>query len=572
MQQLIICHLSVMRETDFQIRLQELFGQQSALTTLVGEDYNKFTHDDDAPADVHMKMISLVFPYEFAIELLTNSEFLHEYMRTVLWYKVEKHLDAVSTIFQQIKQFEKLSNFASNYHFFTAQNPMYFSMAETFVTLFARSKMLQVGWDDLRNFAIEEKCALIARQGAIDCGLNTELVARLRELGARGPEDGLHEYLRPIKELPNGPKNVHIFDPDQPEELELPELYHVVLELRKMPLAISPSAMLGVLSNAIFWLTTALHEAAGQKIGADEIFQFFVFSLSVAKLWCLPGLLSFVDSFIDEALRETKFEYYIEQMRSALDFIDHKVIPVQPYVLLPNYDLPLRLARRLKPVGDAPIAMKGFEVFAFPIWARECELFFPALLRYEGSEAIAICRQYRVVDGDDVAPTGMRKILTLHGTFFQLPREFIAERKLIRLTGGDYAAEYEDLAMVSAMIQMLGCNVANPSTAAIDKLLGLVAKTWKIDGVVKRERSGEVVDREQGKIQVNRIVADLQKALVLLEFLPMNFAVDAKMNLETVEAMKVFFKQNTRSAREFVFDWRFFDAIVTISRKRAMKM
>jgi hypothetical protein len=86
-----------------------------------------------------------------------------------------------------------------------------------------------------------------------------------------------------------------------------------------MPLAMSPLSVLCVPSNAIFWLPTALHEAAGQKIGADEIFQFCVLSLSVAKLCRLPGLISFVDTFIEEALRETKFEYYIEQMRSALD-------------------------------------------------------------------------------------------------------------------------------------------------------------------------------------------------------------------------------------------------------------
>jgi hypothetical protein len=38
LQQLISCHLFVLQQTKFQILLQELFGQQSALTTLVGED------------------------------------------------------------------------------------------------------------------------------------------------------------------------------------------------------------------------------------------------------------------------------------------------------------------------------------------------------------------------------------------------------------------------------------------------------------------------------------------------------------------------------------------------------
>jgi hypothetical protein len=442
---------------------------------------------------------------------------------------------------------------------------MYFSMAETFVTMFTRQKMLAVGWDDLRNFAVEEKCALIAQQGTTKCGLNPGLVERLRALRHSAPPPSAAEYLRPIRAVEKPPRNVHIFDPDRPEQLELEELYHVILELRKIPLATSPSAMLGVLSNAIHWLTTALHMAAGQKIGADEIFQFFVFCVSVAKLWCLPGLISFVDSFIDEALRETKFEYYIQQMRSALEFIEGMVIPVPPFVLLPNYDLPLRLARRLELVSEETVLKKGFEVYAFPIWARECELFFPAMLRYTGTEAIAVCRQYKIIEGALVVP-GMKPIVTLDGTFFQLTSEYLNEKQLIKVDGGDYAAAYEDLALVSAMIQMLGCNVANPSIGAIDKLIGHVARMWRMETVL----TADGVNRKKGEEAVQRHVGELQRALVVLEILPMTFPLDGKMNLETVEAMKAFFQQNGRTKLEFTLDRRFFfEAIVAASRRKA---
>jgi hypothetical protein len=543
----------VLRQKEFQILLQELFGQQSALTTRVGGDYQKITKDDDAPADTHMKMISLVFPYEFAVELLSNTDFCVELLRQVLQFRAEEedaHLKAVSAIFNMIRQFRKLTTLSNSYIFFTAQNPMYFSLAEHFVTMFVRPKMLAVGWDLLRNFSTEEKCALIARQGAQDCGLNPQLLKKLTELGPAGAGESVAEHLRPISDEGFG-KNVHVLDTEIPAEVEVQKLYHVVLEIRKVPLGVSPSAMLGHLSNAMHWLTSALHAGAGMQVGADEIFQFFVFCLSVAKLWCLPSLITFIDRHMDDALRETKFNYYIEQLKSALEFIEGRVIPVPPFLLMPFAELPDRLVGRLEQVDDRRITMKGFEIYAFPIWAKECEKFFPALMRYTGSEEIAICYQFRIVDDTDIcAGTKMEPILTLHGTFYQLTAQFILENQMVRIDNGDYVKSADDLALVSAMVLMLNCTVANPSIEKIPEMFRHVATQWNVP--------------KGTMIGIGIIVAEVQRALVLLEILPTNFSVDGKMNRETVQGMNVFFCQNMRSRKKtpFVFDQRFFDAMM----------
>jgi hypothetical protein len=250
-------------------------------------------------------------------------------------------------------------------------------------------------------------------------------------------------------------------------------------------------------------------------------------------------------------------------MRSALEFIEGRVIPVPPFVLLPNYELPLRLARRFEAVSEETVQMKGFEVYAFPIWARECELFFPALLRYTGTEAIAVCRQYKIVEGELKVP-GMKPILTLHGTFYQLTSEYLTEKQLIKVDGGDYMAAYEELALVSAMVQMLGCNVANPSIGAIDKLIGHVARMWRMENVL----TADGVNKKKGEEAVQRCVGALQRALVVLEILPMTFPLDGRMNLETVEAMKAFFQQNSRAKMEFTLDRRFAEAITAASRRK----
>jgi hypothetical protein len=506
-----------------------------------------------------MKMISLVFPYEFAVELLSNTDFCVAMLREVLQFRAEEddaHAKAVSAIFNMIRRFQKLTTLSNSYIFFTAQNPMYFSLAEHFVTMFVRPKLLALERDLLRNFATEEKCALIARRGAQDCGLNPQLLKNLTELGATGTGESVTEHLRPISDKGPG-KNVHVLDTELPPEVEVQKLYHVVLEIRKVPLGVSPSAMLGHLSNAMHWLTSALHKCAGMQVGADEIFQFFVFCLSVAKLWCLPSLITFIDKYMDDALRETKFNYYIEQLRSALEFIEGRVIPVPPFLLMPFAELPDRLVGRVEQVDDHRITMRGFEIYAFPIWANQCEKFFPALMSYTGSQEIAVCYQFRIIDSTDIcAGTKMEQILTLHGTFYQLTAEFIVENQMVRIDNGDYVGSADDLALVSAMVLMLKCNVTNPSIGKISDMFTHVKKQWKVP-------RGEMIG-------IGIIVAEVQKALVELEILPTNFSVDGKMNRETVQGMTVFFYQNMRSMKRtpFVFDQRFFDAMMRFMARR----
>jgi hypothetical protein len=134
--------------------------------------------------------------------------------------------------------------------------------------------------------------------------LSEEYVQRLKDLRIPPQEltdEGL--FLRPITQNPG----LHVPEDDISRQVEIAELHHIVLELRKLPLQLSPSSVLCVAANAIQMLTAALRLCAGRSVGGDEIFQFFVFCLSLAKVWCLPALVSFVDTFVDEAIRETNF-------------------------------------------------------------------------------------------------------------------------------------------------------------------------------------------------------------------------------------------------------------------------
>ena len=385
-QQTISCHLYVLKKDKFQILLQELYGQQSALTTLVGSDYQKYTNDNDVPADIHLKMIVLVFPFEFVVDLLSNADFFRKFLMTVLEYNPKNHVKYVSIIFNMIRNFKTLVTFTNSVHFFTAKNPMYFMLAEHFITLFVHEKMFKINWNLLKNFSTQEKCILIAKHGMIACDLNQKLIDKVKSAAKRREKNDNDEeiYLRPYEKT----KEVEI------EDMEIPELKHVVLELRKIPLQTSPSAMLYVLSNALQWLTSIL-TVDGEYIGADEIFQFFVFVLAMAKLNCLDGLISFIDTFVDDALRETKFEYYIQQLRSGKEFINDRLLPEQPYILFPFASVPERLNNVLKIVENETITLKGFEIYAFPTWNINIDNIFPSFIMYTGSNETIKCYKSR---------------------------------------------------------------------------------------------------------------------------------------------------------------------------------
>jgi hypothetical protein len=435
-------------------------------------------------------------------------------------------LEAVSVIFNQIRDFRKLSSLSTAYRFFTAENPMYFALAEQFVSIFVHNKMLRRDWEPLRNFSAAEKCALIARQGAIDCGLSETFVGRLKEL--RVPPEELNVerlFLRPI----NRNRGIHVPEDDMSGQVEIAELHHIVLELRKLPLQPSPSSVLCVLANSIQMLTSALRLCAGQSVGADEIFQFFVFCVSLAKLWCLPALVSFVDTFIDEALRETKFEYYIEQLRSSLEFIDNRFLPVQPFVIFPVPRPPARLAAMMKPTAAGVISIKGFEVYALPTWSPARDKLFPAMIRYTGTDQFAKCYQFVVSDTTKLDPgLTLEAIATLHGTFLQLTPERIEEYSMIRVDDGDYVSHIEEIAAISAMMKMAGAGpVLNSSVGKMAKLYEVVRSLWRLP----EPRLGVAA-------QIRIVIQSIQQALVDQRRLPRTFIVDGSLDIDTLAAIE----------------------------------
>lgn len=647
LQQVISCHIFTLQQSNFQILLHELYGQQSALTTLVGEEYKKCTSDSDLPADIHLQMIFLVFPWEFIIDLLSNSKFLKTLLKTVLNYNPSKHVKAVSTIFSSIQKFQTLPLLATKIRFFTAQAPMYFALAELLVTIFTHNAMMKVNWNPLLNFSIAEKCALIAQHGIQICELNSGLMKALHEGSLKREKDDQpsdeFSYLRPIESI----QQLSSESEEDIDEIELPELRHVVLELRKIEYKFSPSSMLFCLSNALQWLTAAL-TVDGRQIGADESFQFFAFCLSNSKLSCLPAIVSFIDKFVDDALHETKYEYYIEHLRSGFQFIDNRLLPVQPFLIfpfahppphlkgiltrvevkeenknattksidssttkdtkisdsidesksisnetnkissesnekstndketeiaddssnqkesaaanddskkeksatIPSENLQTETHQRQKKKTGEPILMKGFEMFAFPTWTNEYNTLFPAMIRYTGKLGSVLCYQYNVssITALNAFNETFEAIPTLHGTFFQLKEELIKSAFMIKIDNEDYEKEEDNIEVFSSLMLMASNIINNPKLSMLDQVFTTVKIEWRFHS-------------NDSTVVIKTAVAEVQKALVLLNFLPESFPIDGVFNFETISAIRQFIKN-----RKLIITPQLFKAIVSAAK------
>jgi hypothetical protein len=127
--------------------------------------------------------------------------------------------------------------------------------------------------------------------------------------------------------------------------------------------------------------------------------------------------------------------------------------------------------------------MRGFVVYAIPTWSPAYDDLFPAMIRYTGTDDVAICYQYRILDGKLTRDIPLDTIPTWHGSFFQLSAEMIGHLKMIRVEDGDYVAHVPDVATMSSMMQMVGTEVVNPSLQGMNKLFEKVAELWRIFGL-----------------------------------------------------------------------------------------
>jgi hypothetical protein len=297
-------------------------------------------------------------------------------------------------------------------------------------------------------------------------------------------------------------------------------------ELRRMIYQTTPSAILCVLSNARAWLTNAL-TVDGNVVGAEELFQFFVFAIACADMRYLPSLISFVRTFMDDGLRDTRFGYLFTQLSCSLDFIHQALLPVKPFLIFPFRNVPPALKDNLTFVSS--VVMRGFATYAFPSFTPNLQSLFPALLQYTGVEGdVSICNQFQLRSTVGLLPQDfppLNTVPTLQGSFLQLQNHVIARYQMILIDNGNFDDRIEDVQMMSAMLKMAPV-VKRPKLADLETLYAEIAGTWKMRGSFHA-------------LNLKAVLTEIQRALVIINP-ALRLAVDGIMTAETVEAIAGF--------------------------------
>jgi hypothetical protein len=212
-------HLSVFAQRDFDVLIRELFGHQSALNTLVGPDYQKYTHDKNTTDDMHLRMLQFIFPYEFECQLLKTKSFFNCLLAAVSNYDISNHRAVIRDLYTEVSKIKPDHQLV----FFTPDGPLFFAVAEHLLVSFVRSDMLRANWNVLEHFTVRQKCSLIAAQDIRAFGMNARLIdlidsehARLREIAAAPEEEAClrkvgHRIMdrKTVIDVPDGLQPLH---------------------------------------------------------------------------------------------------------------------------------------------------------------------------------------------------------------------------------------------------------------------------------------------------------------------------------------------------------------------------
>lgn len=579
LQQVVSAHLFAMNQDQLQLLLQELYGHKQALATFLStkskcNSNSQTKHNDEPSIDDSLNFILTIFPFEISVHLLSNSSFFSFLLKNVLNYNPQKHKNIVYSVFKKIEDFIKSHPLSEKSIYFQHQNPLCYLLAEHFVSVFIN----KTSKNSLRDFSTAEKCALIAQNGCQTCQLNMTLFEKIQSISSSSSTNqSTDETDDSSTNLLPSSNNIsfdnfsdfatfsssidsvlscssNYFD-EENKEIDtsvIPALRYSIYEFRKISLQPSPSEMLYVLSKAINSIQYLLASANGGMIGADETFPFIIYCLSASKLNRLPSIIEFIEKYSDSSLKETKFFYYIQHLKSSLSFIDNQKLQESPFYIFPFSKPPKNLEKILVRVKESkPVSLKGFSVYSFPLWLQNAS--FPSLFHYSGGQEKAIGYQYKISDETLIdIPKQFKSIQTVNGTFLQIPDDYIELNSLIKVDGGDYDASIDDIEVVSSMLAMNFSGISNdkdlkrPSTSMKDTLYEkYIKKPWAMNSA--NDKKIEL----KGEVAVRSTIAEVQIALIILEKLPSNFVVDGNLNYPTIESIRSLFKNKDSRSNNF---------------------
>jgi hypothetical protein len=380
------------------------------------------------------------------------------------------------------------------------------AIAELLLSAFAFDRVWSHFRDPVSDFSFSENCRMLIRDRLASVILSRDPLRQCPEVDLEPPE-------RVLERPP-------YFVVEQPSLI--PQIRHVVLELRKLATQTSATMMNCVLTDTMNYLVGAICPS-GTNVGADESFQFFVAALAEAQLFALPTVLKILENLVVQDLRPSKATFLASQLRIAVQFIQSRSISVPPFLILPYID---RESGAVALESEDRITLPCFAVFARPFTIAP-EVAPPAILRCTGDPVNqAIVYRHRLIPGREprVEPY-YSSLATPEGSLCYVESNEAVFQGFIRIDTGAYEDRIEDIRVISNLNVMLPPNEQGFDLALVHPMKRRFAQWWR------RDQAADVT----GDIFAE--VRKMQVALKKLKCLPDGFEESGVLDSATLEAI-----------------------------------
>jgi hypothetical protein len=438
------------------------------------------------------------FPYDFVItDLLSKIAFFRPFFQIILKYTVPEHKNCLKSVFLL------MNNRPSDPY-------VRLAIAEILLSVCVFDKIRPHFCDPVSDFSFSENCKILVRDGLSS-------IITSRDCLVDCPPEIAKIDAEPVQKVTSKPPYFSVDDP-----LLVPQIRHVVLELRKLATQTSVTMLNCVLAQAMAYLVAAI-APRGANVGADESFQFFVAALAEAQLFALPTILKIIENLIVQDLRPAKATFLASQLRIGLQFIQSRSISVPPCLLLPYID---RESEELVLENEEKVTLRCFAVFAKPFTKRKSAI--PrAIVRCTGDPLNqAVVYKYRLVDGKEpIVGPYYHSLATTEGSVCYVESNDESFKTFIAIDEGGYEDRMADIRVISNLNAMLPPKDRAYRLASLRVMTAQFARMWK------RDEAGDLG---------NEIIAEgvkVQEALKRMGRLPPDYDVTGVLDFPTLEAI-----------------------------------
>ncbi|KAK8886247.1 hypothetical protein M9Y10_041706 [Tritrichomonas musculus] len=309
----ILIHISALDDGIISSFLFEVSGHQNALADMT--DTTLF-NNDGKPENILLS-VKRFFPYDMILPLLHNVQFMTKFLKIVFDDSIDDHNKYVHDV---------ISLFSFNRNNIN----IFYVVLEVLISYF-RPDIIKNEQIVITDFSFYEKCRILMKE-KYDIIKEKVLQNINFESKLSQSEDTQYSVRSFTKEI----KLPYPFDIDIDKNNITECFQHIISELQKISVQNSYSMICLSFIRISDYLTMTLSALKSVSIiGADETFHILIYILCSSRISNFVSTLEFVDKNCPSFLTESRTGYLIEQMKSAMNFLNSIVISPKDKIILP---------------------------------------------------------------------------------------------------------------------------------------------------------------------------------------------------------------------------------------------